>query len=110
MKTLISDLIDLTEGNYQGGSRESERSTIEVIRMQIQRAGGTIVLESHDWGHDRAILFDAGEWTGPEDSVSHPYCALQWCMDGYVASFAGPLSMEDAFAQWCEYTRAEIMP
>lgn len=113
MQSLIADFVNLTENNdidNKEHNRWSERYTIETIRMKIREAGGTVVLESCDWGQDRVILFDVETWTGPDDGIDHQYCVLFWCMDGYVASFAGPLDLKTAHAQWSEWTKDEIDP
>lgn len=108
MQNLMADLSDLIENNDVNGSRRDDVITVELLRAKIERAGGSVIIESQDFGKDRIVLWSVQKWTAPDDCVNDPFCVAYWCMDGHIAHFVGPVSLREAFTQFTVWLESEI--
>jgi hypothetical protein len=111
----FSELREVLDNNAVGEPHFRTRFTPDYVRNLVRKGGGSIALETKDWGDDRIFITcnegmfhpypadDAAE--GEQDNGFYVIHLLQ---DGYLAGLEGPMSLIDAFDQMTEWNRTEI--
>jgi hypothetical protein len=100
MADFINYLSEVTNSN-----RDIDAST-EWLTQEVERFGGTVVLDCRDYGGDHVVMFSV-EKHYPDTYIENRYVTLQITSDNYLADIKQGTFGEcfDCLAEW---TRTEV--